>query len=127
MHVHSPNFQGQLIEKNYFDNFYSLGAKEGWKNVKKGQKCKKNIFLKILKVPHMFLHSFFKVIWKKIDFRSVALVKKRWDILDLLFYTTATHPPACLWLMSSVGNFPKDIFHMKLFKWKFPKWCFTNV
>ena len=29
MHVHSPNYQGQLIEKNLTDNFNSLGAKKG--------------------------------------------------------------------------------------------------
>ena len=29
MHVHSPIFQGQLIEKKHTNNFNGLGAREG--------------------------------------------------------------------------------------------------
>ena len=46
LHVHSPIFHGQLNEKNYTDNFNSLGALVGGKNaLKKGQKRKKYFLL----------------------------------------------------------------------------------
>ena len=44
---------------------------------KKGKKCGKNIMM-----WHMFLHPFFKGLYKNIVSRSVSsVVKKLWDIL----------------------------------------------
>ena len=83
MYVHSPIFQGQLIEKNW---------KKGQKNVK--------IFFFVLKKYQSVTHVstfIFQGIFKNIVFRSVALViKKLWAILDFFFNTPDFLPPCTL-------------------------------
>ena len=78
MHVHSPIFQGQLIEKKYTNNFNDLGAREGWKKcLKKGKKLrKKSVLNKSQSVTHVST-CIFKGLFKNIVFRSVALVTKK--------------------------------------------------
>jgi len=53
-----PIFQGQLIEKKTRPTYNSLGAREGWKLPKNGQKSeKKNVFVVLNKyqsVTHVF-------------------------------------------------------------------------
>ena len=65
MHVHSPIFQGQLIEKKNRSITFIVGVlgRVEKKCQKKRAKNVKNIFFLFktnIKVWHMFLHPFFK-------------------------------------------------------------------
>ena len=92
MHVYSPVFQGQLIEKKITSITFIvwvLGRVE--KMPKKKSKNVKNIFfcLKQISKCDTCFYAHFQGLFKNIVFRSVALViKKLWAILDFLFTQT---------------------------------------
>ena len=82
MHVHSPTFQGQLIEKKIRSITFIvwvLGRVE--KKAKKRSKNVKNIFFlfKTISKTHVST-SIFQGLFKNIGFRSVALVKKSYGL-----------------------------------------------
>ena len=88
MHLHSPFFQGQLIEKKIRSITFIVWVLERVKKMPK--KFKKFFFWnKYQSVTHVSTSNF-QGLFKNIVFRSVALViKKLWAILDF-FYTLRT-------------------------------------